>query len=150
MTQYIIWCFRAWKYKKVGKHYKQTTGSYGLKLHTIIRTKFRISNRETIKHYLSLKRQWLLSCFELRRWLIFRAKHDSLNLNTIFLSHFKSNLAWQAMFDVRLIWLFCSFSYKIRSYIIVYEFIISIFHLQNIENEIVVSIKNSRYKKEVF
>ena len=106
MTQYIIWCFRAWKYKKVGKHYKQTTGSYGLKLHTIIHTKFRISNRETIKHYLSLKRQWLLSCFELRRWLIFRAKHDSLNLNTIFLSHFKSHLAWQAMFDVRLIWLY--------------------------------------------
>ena len=106
MTQYIIWCFRAWKYKKVGKHYKQTTGSYGLKLHTIIRTKFRISNRETIKHYLSLKRQWLLSCFELRRWLIFRAKHDSLNLNTIFLSYFKSHVAWQAMFDVRLIWLY--------------------------------------------
>ena len=133
MTQYIIWCFRAWKYKKVGKHYKQTTGSYGLKLHTIIHTKFRISNRETIKHYLSLQRQWLLSCFELRRWLIFRAKHDSLNLNTIFLSHFKSHLAWQAMFDVRLIWLY---------------FIVLL--TRYIDNEIIVSIKNAGYKKEVF
>lgn len=145
MTQYIIWCFRAWKYKKVGKHYKQTTGSYGLKLHTIIRTKFRISNRETIKHYLSLKRQWLLSCFELRRWLIFRAKHDSLNLNTIFLSHFKSHLAWQAMFDVRLIWLY--FVVLLTRYVRLQSMNLS---YQYIDNEIIVSIKNAGYKKEVF
>ena len=143
MTQYIIWCFRAWKYKKVGKHYKQTTGSYGLKLHTIIHTKFRISNRETIKHYLSLKRQWLLSCFELRRWLIFRAKHDSLNLNTIFLSHFKSHLAWQAMFDVRLIWLY--FVVLLTRYVRLQSM-----NLSYIDNEIIVSIKNAGYKKEVF
>ena len=143
MTQYIIWCFRAWKYKKVGKHYKQTTGSYGLKLHTIIHTKFRISNRETIKHYLSLKRQWLLSCFELRRWLIFRAKHDSLNLNTIFLSHFKSHLAWQAMFDVRLIWLY--FVVLLTRYVRLQSM-----NLSYIDNEIIVSIKNARYKEEVF
>ena len=145
MTQYIIWCFRAWKYKKVGKHYKQTTGSYGLKLHTIIRTKFRISNRETIKHYLSLKRQWLLSCFELRRWLIFRAKHDSLNLNTIFLSHFKSHLAWQAMFDVRLIWLY--FVVLLTRHVRLQSMNLS---YQYIDNEIIVSIKNAGYKKEVF
>ena len=145
MTQYIIWCFRAWKYKKVGKHYKQTTGSYGLKLHTIIHTKFRISNRETIKHYLSLKRQWLLSCFELRRWLIFRAKHDSLNLNTIFLSHFKSHLAWQAMFDVRLIWLY--FIVLLTRYVKLQSMNLS---YQYIDNEIIVSIKNAGYKKEVF
>ena len=145
MTQYIIWCFRAWKYKKVGKHYKQTTGSYGLKLHTIIHTKFRISNRETIKHYLSLKRQWLLSCFELRRWLIFRAKHDSLNLNTIFLSHFKSHLAWQAMFDVRLIWLY--FVVLLTRYVRLQSMNLS---YQYIDNEIIVSIKNAGYKKEVF
>ena len=143
MTQYIIWCFRAWKYKKVGKHYKQTKGSYGLKLHTIIHTKFRISNRETIKHYLSLKRQWLLSCFELRRWLIFRAKHDSLNLNTIFLSHFKSHLAWQAMFDVRLIWLY--FVVLLTRYVRLQSM-----NLSYIDNEIIVSIKNAGYKKEVF
>ena len=145
MTQYIIWCFRAWKYKKVGKHYKQTTGSYGLKLHTIIHTKFRISNRETIKHYLSLKRQWLLSCFELRRWLIFRAKHDSLNLNTIFLSYFKSHLAWQAMFDVRLIWLY--FIVLLTRYVKLQSMNLS---YQYIDNEIIVSIKNAGYKKEVF
>ena len=145
MTQYIIWCFRAWKYKKVGKHYKQTTGSYGLKLHTIIHTEFRISNRETIKHYLSLKRQWLLSCFELRRWLIFRAKHDSLNLNTIFLSHFKSHLAWQAMFDVRLIWLY--FVVLLTRYVRLQSMNLS---YQYIDNEIIVSIKNAGYKKEVF
>ena len=52
-------------------------------------------------------------------------------------------MAWQAMFDVRLIWLY--FVVLLTRYVRLQSM-----NLSYIDNEIIVSIKNARYKEEVF
>ena len=57
-------------------------------------------------------------------------------------------MAWQAVFDVRLIWLY--FVVLLTRYVRLQSMNLSYQYFIYIDNEIIVSIKNAGYKKEVF